>query len=117
MLQIQSKFIPNDSGVIQKGKIISTYNKKIVNSGDTVLISRKKFFLTKDLKKKYLGVISQTTKWKHRKSGLYLRSNCNKILLLKEPGQFLGSNFQGPFFAEIKKSTKFQIGFLGAKCI
>jgi len=62
MLQIESKFIPNDSGIIQKGKIISTYNKKIVNPGDTVLISRKKFSLTKDLKKKYLGVVSQTIK-------------------------------------------------------
>lgn len=117
MLQIQSKFIPQDPGIIQKGKIISTYNKKIVISGDSVLISRKKFFLQKDLKKKYLGVISQTTKWKSRKSGIYIRSSFNKILILKEPGQFLGTNFQGPFFSEIKASTKFQIGFLGSKCI
>jgi hypothetical protein len=62
MLQIQTKFIPNDSGIIRQGKIISTYNKKIVSAGDTVLISRKKFFVNKDLKKKYLGVVSQTIK-------------------------------------------------------
>jgi hypothetical protein len=62
MLQVESKFIPNDIGTIQKGKIISTYNKQTVSVGDTVLISRKKFFLTKDLKKKYLGVVSQNRK-------------------------------------------------------
>jgi hypothetical protein len=48
---------------------------------------------------------------------LYIRSVKNKILILKEPNQFLGTNFQGPFFSEIKKSNKFQIGFLATKCL
>jgi len=98
MLFSESTLIPHDTNLIQKVKIISTYNKHSCGLTNKVLICRKKYKNSKDLKKKYLGIISQTKKWQRRSSGLYLRSDKNKIILLKETEQFFGTNFKGPFF-------------------
>jgi len=62
MLGMESVLVPQDSGVIQKVKIISTYNQKSCTINNKVLICRKKFQSIKDLKKKYLGLISQSKK-------------------------------------------------------
>ena len=117
MLFQESTLIPQDYGIIQKVKIISTYNKKVCRVGNKILICRKKFQNLKDLKKKYLAVISQTTKWQRRSSGLYLRSSKNKAILFKETEQFLGTNFRGPLFSEITRNNLINLGIQVHRCI
>lgn len=114
---MESVLIPQDSGVIQKVKIVSTYNKKSCTINNKVLICRKKFQSVKDLKKKYLGLISQAKKWTRRRSGLYLRSEKNKVLLIKDSDQFFGTNFKGPIFSEVSTTQMLNLGLFLNKCI
>jgi len=109
MLQKESKLGTADNTGVHHVKCIHVPKKKYASVGDLIDVVVKKFNLEKTIIKKqiYYGLIL-TVKYKmYRKSGIFIKADLNKLVLLnKENLKFLGTNISSPGFKEILIFTK-----------
>lgn len=107
MLQKESKITSSDNTGVRLLKCIHINgNKKYGNIGDLINIVVNKFKSKKKLIKKqiYYGLIITTKQNTYRGEGIYLKADCNKVLVLnKETKQFIGTRIYGPVYKEIRQ--------------
>jgi ribosomal protein L14 len=109
MLQKESKLTTADNTGVHHVKCIHVPKRKYAFVGDLIDVVVKKFNLEKTVVKKqiYYGLIL-TVKFRiYRQSGIFIKANFNKLVLLnKETKKFLGTSINAPAFKEILIFTK-----------
>ena len=100
-------FVGDNTGP-KTGKCLNINKKKIGYLGDILTIAiKKKFKKKKKLKKNILNSILLTSKKKiYRLDGSFLVFKKNKIAILDEKFNFLGTNLKSLICKEIKKNKK-----------
>jgi large subunit ribosomal protein L14 len=105
VLQKESKIITADNTGAKVFKCIHVANKKKYGSiGDLLNVVIKQFKINKGLQKKtiYYGLIIILKVPIYRHSGVYLKSDSNRIVVLnKETLKFLGTRIQSPLYKEM----------------
>jgi ribosomal protein L14 len=112
MLQMESTVNILDNTGVYTTKVISLYDKPFVTINDVVLTAVDTFRRGKTFQKKYLCFLTASSCFKQRKSGVFIKSDKNIGVLLKDSETFLGSKFRGPVFAECKSKKINKIHFL-----
>lgn len=107
MINIGSKLNIVDNSGASEAKcihIINKSNKKVGFIGDIILITLRKFFNKKKVKKKiiYIGLIIGLSYWLHRLDGTLIKFFSNCILLFNKQFKFLGTRVYGIILKEVK---------------
>lgn len=99
-------YLLDNSGVsvVKCIHIFSGFTKKIGKLGDIIKVSiRGRYSFNKEIKNKiYFGIILQTKKGVRRLNGHFLRFDSNKILLLTNDYNPIGSRILSPIVSEVK---------------
>ena len=101
MLLVESKLKVADNSGIYSVKCLKFLKGSKNNSqgsiGNIVVVSLFDYKNFKQIsnKKVYLGVIISIKKWLRRKTGIYVRSNENRVILLDNFERFLGKRIKG----------------------
>ncbi len=112
MLTTESKISVMDNSGIFTAKIISLYGKPLVMPPDIVLVAIDKHRRGKIFNKKYLCLLTTSSLFKKRTSGIFVRFDQSSGILLKDRESFLGSKFYGPFDSNCKSVKINKIHFI-----
>src|SRR3984893_14612135 len=82
--------------------------RRYARTGDTILVTAKKFKHRKKIVKKkiYRALLISTTKGFRRPKGQTIRFHKNRVLMLSDQNKFLGTRVYGPICREIRGGKK-----------
>ena len=105
MIIIGTKLNISDNSGAKIAKCIKIINKKkYISIGNILLVSLKKFFNRKKIKKRiiYIGLIIGIKYWVFRLDGTFIKFFSNNLLLFNKQFKFIGTRIYGLIFKEVK---------------
>lgn len=98
------KPVDNTGAKVVKCVRIISKTKKFGVVGDLLGVVVKSFRMRKKLVKKtiYYGLVLSMRSSLYRLDGIRIKSNQNRIVLLSDKGQFLGTRIYGPIYKEVR---------------
>lgn len=97
MLTTESKISIMDNSGVYTAKIISLYGKPRVMPPDVVLVAIDKHRRGKIFNKKYLCLLTTSSVFQRRSSGIFMKFDLSTGILLKDRETMLASKHYGPF--------------------
>src|SRR3989338_1199072 len=107
MLQKESKLIVADNSGAALVKCVRVVKKNYGTLGNFVLTVLQVFSRKKKLvkKKKNLGLVISTVKFKRRLNGVFIRFSKNRVIIFIEKNKFAGTRIYGPLCKEIRNKS------------
>lgn len=118
MISIESVLkVADNSGIrsVKCLKFLDGFSKNTKGSlGNlaVVCVSDYRGYKQKSTRKVFLGIIVAIKQWVRRKTGFYVRSGENRIILLDNRDKLLGKAIKGPVAIELKKQKITKMLFL-----
>lgn len=109
--------VADNSGIrtVKCLKFLDGYSNNSKGSlGNLAVVSLSDYrgYKKKSSRKVFLGIIVTVKKWIKRKTGIYIRSNQNRIVLLDNVEKMLGKAIKGPVSLDARKQPSAKILFL-----
>lgn len=109
--------VADNSGIrtVKCLKFLDGYSNNSKGSlGNLAVVSLSDYrgYKKKSSRKVFLGIIITVKKWVKRNTGLYVRSNQNRIVLLDNVEKMLGKAIKGPVSLDARKQSSSKILFL-----